>query len=60
MKNHRQERQTKAAQNAAASGHHPVILDLVKLLARLAAERDYARFCASKARSQSKPEARQD
>jgi hypothetical protein len=60
MSKGQQNRQTKAAQNAAASVHDPVIVDLVKLLARLAAERDYARFCASKARSQSKPEARQD
>jgi hypothetical protein len=61
MSKGQQNRRTeKAAQNAAASAHDPVIVDLVKLLARLAAERDYARFCASNARSQSKPEARQD
>ena len=60
MKNHRQERQTKEARIAAASAHDPVIVELVKLLARLAAEEDYARFCGSKARPKSKPEARQD
>jgi hypothetical protein len=60
MSKGQQNRQTEKARIAAASVHDPVIVDLVKLLARLAAERDYARFCASKARSQSKPEARQD
>jgi hypothetical protein len=59
MKNHRQERQTKEAR-IAASAHDPVIVELVKLLARLAAEEDYARFCGSKTRPKSKPEARQD
>jgi hypothetical protein len=60
MSNPRQDRHTKKAQNAAVSAHDPLIVELVKLLARSAAEEDYARFCGSKTRPKSKPEARQD
>jgi hypothetical protein len=44
MSNSRQERQTKRAREAAAKAHDPLIVELVKLLARAAAERDYARL----------------
>jgi len=38
-------RQPKRARKDAAATHHPVIVELVKLLARAAAERDYIRLC---------------
>jgi hypothetical protein len=40
------------------SGHDPLIVELVKLLARSAAERDYEAFSRSKSRPESKPETR--
>ncbi len=44
MSKGQQHRQAKKAGNAAAA-LDPVLVDLVKLLARAAAERDYIRLC---------------
>jgi hypothetical protein len=44
MSKGQQNRQTKKARNDAAAPD-PLLVELVKLLARAAAERDYARLC---------------
>ena len=40
-----QHRQANRAQKDALAKHDPLIVELVKLLARAAAERDYVRLC---------------
>lgn len=60
MSKARQHRHTKTARNDALSTHDPLIVELVKLLARAAAERDYKRFYGSKARRDDQPEAQPD
>jgi hypothetical protein len=49
MSKSQQHRQTKKAQSGAVAAHDPCIVGLVMLLARSAAERDYARACRSNA-----------
>jgi len=49
MSKARHERQAKKARNDAAGAHDPLIVELVKLLARSAAERDYILRCRSNA-----------
>jgi len=45
MSTGQQHRQTPKARKDAAARHDPLIVELVKLLARAAAERDYMRLC---------------
>ena len=45
MSKGQQHRQTAKARKDAAARHDPLIVELVKLLARAAAERDYIRLC---------------
>jgi hypothetical protein len=54
MSKPRHHRQTKEARNPAAGGHDPLIMELVRLLARAAAERDYDRLHRSKAPDKTK------
>jgi hypothetical protein len=50
MSKPRRNGQTKEARNPAAGGHDLLIMELVRLLARAAAERDYDRLHRSNAR----------
>ncbi len=45
MNKGQQHRQPPKARKDASAQHDPLIVELVKLLARAAAERDYARLC---------------
>ena len=47
MSKGQQHRQAKKARKDALAAHDPLIVELVKLLARAAAERDYIRLCRS-------------
>jgi hypothetical protein len=50
MNKAQQHRQTIKARIGAVAAHDPLIVELVMLLARSAAERDYARVCRSNAK----------
>jgi hypothetical protein len=50
MNKAQQPRQTKKTRSDAVAAHDPLIVELVMLLARSAAERDYARVCRSNAK----------
>lgn len=50
MNKAQQNRQTMKARSGEVAAHDPLIVELVMLLARSAAERDYARVCRSKAK----------
>ena len=54
MSKPRRNRQTKEALNPAAGGHDALIVELVKHLARAAAERDYDRLHRSNAPGKTK------
>lgn len=54
MSKPRRNRQTKEARGPAAGGHNALIVELVKLLARAAAERDYDRLQRSNAPGKTK------
>jgi hypothetical protein len=58
MSKTREHRQTKKARSDAVGTHDALIVELVKLLARSAAERDYEAFSRGKSRRDNKPEAR--
>ena len=50
MNKGQQHRQTKKVESPAIGAHDPLIVELVKLLARSAAERDYAGLCHGNAK----------